>query len=541
MARLIHTAQAEANGALTIVRMCRPAQITRAQFYRHRRATAESRDVELHTAVKAVALEMPSDGYRRVTAQLRRGGRRVNGKTVLRAMRQQELLCKRRHRFCRTTDSQHAHRVYPNLARQMKVTGINQLWRAFITYVRLVHGFVYLAAILDAYSRRCVGWAISRSLDTEVALAALHRALATRKVGDGLVHHSDRGVQYASGDYTDLLKERLIQISMSRRGNPYDNARCERFMRTLKEEEVYLSEYETMNEARQSIAHFIEAVYNKKRLHSALGYLPPAAVRAATLSINQCLTTCFVSGVHYKQLTCSTPLSVLPVMTEDLLEEQEISRRSPDTVTFGFAARLEHLKGLLVLIEAFASLYKSSANSFLKIAGIGSQQQQAASRIKKAGVATRCQLIGAYDQVKEKTAFMRSLDVFVLPSLTEGTPNSFVEAMACGLPVIASDVGGIADMVTAQTGILVPPGDSTALAIAMSQLAADQDLRARMGRAARQRYEQVFSPKAVMPVLLSTYERIAATKHQTIATALLSSSINGFHPWDNNAQKLAAL
>ncbi len=277
MAQLIHTLKENADCALSITRMCRLAQITRAQFYRHRHAaTSAARDSQLHEAVKAVALEMPSYGYRRVTAHLRRGGRRVNGKTVLRSMRQQHLLCKRSRRFVRTTDSQHAHRVYPNRAREMKVTDINRLWVADITYVRMTRGFLYLAAILDAYSRRCVGWAISRFLDSEVALAALQMALATRKVGDCLVHHSDRGVQYASSDYTGLLKERGISISMSRRGNPYDNARCERFMRTLKEEEVYLSEYETLAEARSSIAHFIEAVYNKKRLHSALGYVPPA-------------------------------------------------------------------------------------------------------------------------------------------------------------------------------------------------------------------------------------------------------------------------
>ena len=262
---------------LSASQMCCLAQITRGQFYRHRRAASVAQsDSQLHKAVKAIALEMPSYGYRRITAQLRRGGRRVNGKTVLRAMRQQELLCKRRRRFVRTTDSQHVHRVYPNVAREMQVTDINQLWIADITYVRLVHGFVYLAAVLDAYSRRVIGWAIRRSLDSEVALAALQMALAARHVSDGLVHHSDRGVQYASSDYTGLLLERGINISMSRCGNPYDNARCERFMRTLKEEEVYLSEYETLDEAKASIAHFIEAVYNQKRLHSSLGYMPPA-------------------------------------------------------------------------------------------------------------------------------------------------------------------------------------------------------------------------------------------------------------------------
>jgi transposase InsO family protein len=150
------------------------------------------------------------------------------------------------------------------------------LWIADITYVRMIRGFVYLAAVLDAYSRRVIGWAISRSLDAEVALAALKIALETRTIDIGLVHHSDRGVQYACSDYTGLLNGRSIQISMSRCGNPYDNARCERFMRTLKEEEVYLSEYETLAEAKASIAHFIEAVYNSRRLHSSLGYVPPA-------------------------------------------------------------------------------------------------------------------------------------------------------------------------------------------------------------------------------------------------------------------------
>ncbi len=284
MAQLIHTEQAEANCALTIARMCRLAAITRAQFYRHRRSSHQHRqaarvaatDTELQRAVKAVAIEMPAYGYRRVTAQLRRDGRRINGKTVLRSMCQQNLLCKRRRRFVHTTNSQHAHRVYPNLAREMNVIDINRLWIADITYVRLVRGFVYLAAVLDAYSRRVIGWAMSRSLDAGVAVAALQMALATRTITAELVHHSDRGVQYASDDYTGLLKERSVQISMSRCGNPYDNAQCERFMRTLKEEEVYLSEYETLDEAQASIAHFIEAVYNQKRLHSSLGYMPPA-------------------------------------------------------------------------------------------------------------------------------------------------------------------------------------------------------------------------------------------------------------------------
>ncbi len=276
MAHLIDTERKRLDGTLSISSMCRLAQITRPQFYRQcgRAVEVESRS-EFDEQVKVVALERPSYGYRRVRAELSRRGNNYGEKKVRCSMREQNLLCKKRRRFIATTDSKHGHPVYPNLAREINVANLNQLWVADITYVRLVRGFVYLAAILDAYSRRVIGWAISHSLDARVAVAALNMALAARQVGNDLIHHSDRGVQYASGEYTNLLKERSIRISMSRRGNPYDNAKCERFMRTLKEEEVYLSEYETMSEALESIALFIEEVYNQKRLHSALGYMPP--------------------------------------------------------------------------------------------------------------------------------------------------------------------------------------------------------------------------------------------------------------------------
>ncbi len=191
-------------------------------------------------------------------------------------MREDNLLCLRKRRFILTTDSRHSLTTYPNLVPELMLTGINQLWVADITYIRLLREFVYLAVILDAYSRRCIGWALELYLEAELALEALRMALATRKVEPGLVHHSDRGVQYASSVYTDLLKEQGIRISMSRTGNPYNNAQAERFMRTLKYEEVYLSEYETMAEARARISHFLEEVYNQKRLHSAIGYVPPA-------------------------------------------------------------------------------------------------------------------------------------------------------------------------------------------------------------------------------------------------------------------------
>jgi putative transposase len=219
-------------------------------------------------------------GSRRITRELRERGRCVNRKKVQRLMRKDNLLCLRKRRFVVTTDSNHALPVYPNLAREMVLTGIDQLWRADISYVRLETEFVYLAVVLDAFSRKVVGWALGRTLEATLAIAALRMALETRKPAAGLVHHSDRGVQYASGDYTDLLKANSVQISMSRSGNPYDNAQCESFMKTLKYEEVYRNEYRDLAEARAQIGAFIEQVYNEKRLHSALGYLPPARFEA---------------------------------------------------------------------------------------------------------------------------------------------------------------------------------------------------------------------------------------------------------------------
>jgi transposase InsO family protein len=191
-------------------------------------------------------------------------------------MREDNLLCLRRRRFLRTTDSRHGLAVYPNLIPHLAVTGIDQLWVADITYIRLQHEFVYLAVILDAFSRRCIGWALGRSLEAPLAVGALRTALARRAVRPGLVHHSDQGGQYASSLYTELLLSRGIRISMSRRGNPYDNAYAESFLKTLKYEEVYLSEYADLADARLRIGHFVEKVYNRKRLHSALGYRPPA-------------------------------------------------------------------------------------------------------------------------------------------------------------------------------------------------------------------------------------------------------------------------
>jgi len=258
------------------------SEVSRSSFYRHQTEglPRPDPDMDLRDALQRIALEMPSYGRPRITAELRRRGWGVNAKRVYRLMREDNLLCVRRRAFVLTTHSEHALPVYPNVAGQMVLTDVDQLWVADITYVRLWEEFVFLAVILDAYSRRVIGWELDRTLEARLPLAALRRALARRTVSPGLVHHSDRGVQYASHEYTDLLKRHGIQISMSRKGNPWDNAACESFLKTLKYEEVYRSEYRDLPEARASIRQFLEQVYNRKRLHSALGYLPPVEFEA---------------------------------------------------------------------------------------------------------------------------------------------------------------------------------------------------------------------------------------------------------------------
>jgi transposase InsO family protein len=198
-------------------------------------------------------------------------------------LREDNLLCIRKRKFLVTTDSNHKRQVYPNLAGQMVLTGINQLWVADITYIRLETEFVYLAVVIDAFSRRVIGWALERTVEDELTLAALRMALALRRPPAGWVHHSDRGSQYASGDYTDLLKAHGCEISMSRKSSPWENAGCESWMKTLKYEEVYRQEYRDLAEARASIARFIDKVYNQQRLHSALGYRPPVEFEQALL------------------------------------------------------------------------------------------------------------------------------------------------------------------------------------------------------------------------------------------------------------------
>ena len=256
--------------------LCQMTGLNRAGFYRSRTPRqATPVEMEIRDEMQKIAVEWPAYGYRRITAELQKRGFAVNHKRVLRMMREDNLLCVRRRKFVVTTDSRHNLPVYPNLAAQITPMAINQLWVADITYIRLRTEFVYLAVVLDAFSRRVIGWALGRTLEAGLALAALAMALAERKPELGLVHHSDRGVQYASHGYTTLLQENRIQISMSRKGNPYDNAACESFMKTLKYEEVYRNEYRDFAEARASIGEFLERVYNQKRLHSALGYLPP--------------------------------------------------------------------------------------------------------------------------------------------------------------------------------------------------------------------------------------------------------------------------
>jgi putative transposase len=273
----------KANRGLTIGRMVELGGVSRASFYRFggdSRPQADP-DMDLRDAIQRIALEWPSYGRPRITAELRRHGWEVNPKRVYRLMREDNLLCVRKRKFVVTTDSNHGRKVYPNLAGEMALTGIDQLWVADITYIRLQSEFVYLAVVIDAYSRRVIGWALDRTMEDDLTLAALRKALELRRPAPGLVHHSDRGSQYASGDYTDLLKTSGCQISMSHKASPWENGGCESWMKTLKSEQVYRQDYRDLSEARALIAQFIDEIYNQKRLHSALGYRPPVEFEQA--------------------------------------------------------------------------------------------------------------------------------------------------------------------------------------------------------------------------------------------------------------------
>jgi transposase InsO family protein len=264
-------------GSLNIERMCCLVQVSRASFYRSlKEREPVEEDMEVRSVIQAIVLEHRRRyGYRRVTAELRRRGMLVNHKRVARIMREDNLIATQPRAFVVTTDSNHNLEVYLNLASRMKLTGINQLWVADITYIRLKNEFVYLAVTLDGYSRKVVGWALERTLASRLPIVALENAIQERQPAPGLVHHSDRGVQYACDEYVRILRKHQMIPSMSRPANPYDNASCESFIKTLKREEIYANEYRDLEHLRANIEEFIEKYYNRCRLHSALGYRPP--------------------------------------------------------------------------------------------------------------------------------------------------------------------------------------------------------------------------------------------------------------------------
>jgi transposase InsO family protein len=264
-------------GSLSIERMCQLVAVSRRSFYRslQERRPAEE-EMEVRSAIQQIALEHRRRyGYRRITAELHRRGMQVNHKRVVRIMREDNLLGIQPKRFVVTTNSNHKLEVYLNLAGRMKLAAINQLWVADITYIRLKAEFVYLAVILDGFSRRVVGWTLDRTLAARLTIGALEQAIADRRPEPGLVHHSDRGFQYACAEYIAIIEQYRMVPSMSRPANPYDNASCESFMKTLKREEIYANKYDNLEHLRTNIGEFIEEYYNRQRLHSALGYRSP--------------------------------------------------------------------------------------------------------------------------------------------------------------------------------------------------------------------------------------------------------------------------
>lgn len=289
---------------LSIESMCRLAGVSRAGFYRHwREHEPQVEETELRAQVQQIVLAHRRNyGYRRVTRELRDQGWAINHKRVARIMAEDNLLCVRRRRFVLTTDSAHDLRVYVNLAARMQLSGIDQRWVADLTYIRLREQFVYLAVVLDAFSRRVVGWALDESLHVPLALAALRKALYSRRPAAGLVHHSDRGIQYASQQYVNLLLAHGMVPSMSRAGNPYDNAKCESFMKTLKQEEIYTRQDRDRADLGAHITQFLEQYYNRRRLHSALNYRSPDQFEQSLLAKPTLLPAATLSFFRHEEI-----------------------------------------------------------------------------------------------------------------------------------------------------------------------------------------------------------------------------------------------
>jgi putative transposase len=270
------------NDSLPISDAARLLGVSKSGYYKWlHRSCSDSIQAEMgiRDELQKIAIEFPRYGYRRMTIELNNRGFHVNHKRVLRMMREDNLLCVKRHFKPLTTNSNHEYRVYPNLIKNLTIVRPDQVWASDITYIQLTDEFVYLAVMLDLFTRKCIGWQLGRHIDTQLTLSALKQALKQRW-NPGLqepIHHSDQGVQYASNQYVNRLKEHNFHISMSRKGNPYDNAFVESFIKTLKYEEVYLNEYDTFSDALENIGRFIDDVYNKKRLHSSLGYKSPEA------------------------------------------------------------------------------------------------------------------------------------------------------------------------------------------------------------------------------------------------------------------------
>jgi len=261
--------------------------LSRSTYYyqpRPKSMEGKKEEADLRDRIEQIVVECARYGYRRVTYQLRREGWKVNHKRVARMMREQSLQCQVKRHWVKTTDSEHGYRIYPNLLKGLAVRKRNQVWVADITYIRMLTGFLYLAVVLDLFSRKVIGWALSEQIDAELTLAGLRMALEERGVVKGCIHHSDRGVQYACHAYVAELEAAGMRISMARKGNPYDNATAESFMKTLKYDEVYLWDYQSLEDVKRRIPYFLQEVYNQKRLHSALGYVTPQEFEQAELA-----------------------------------------------------------------------------------------------------------------------------------------------------------------------------------------------------------------------------------------------------------------